>query len=53
MSSYFVKARLKGETEYRQAMMIDDYFGAHIYGVSFNDTYTPGEKVYRVEECEF
>lgn len=52
MSSYYTKARIKKDKkckDFKSAMMIDDYFGLHQYGVKI-DGYS---KVFKPEECEF
>jgi hypothetical protein len=52
MSSYFTRARVKGDEQckdYKLAIMEDNHFGLHKYGVKI-DGYT---KVFREDECEF
>lgn len=48
MSNYKTKARLKGDKEFQEVEMLDDYFGSHQYGVRF-----PDGKVYEENDCEF
>lgn len=47
MSSYGVEAKRPNGTEFEPALMLDNYFGLHRYGVKFGD----GE-VFKEEECE-
>ncbi|MCK9370764.1 hypothetical protein M0R04_12715 [Candidatus Dojkabacteria bacterium] len=61
MSNYKVIARKKGDKKWREAIMLDDYFGSHKYGVCFADFFEDGwfifqeenGVIYEEEECEF
>jgi hypothetical protein len=53
MSNFKAIARKKGEKEWREARMLDDYYGKHKYGVRFMNEPFELENVYREEECEF
>lgn len=53
MSNYFAKAKrprqknYSGKKEWEDVEMLDNYYGAHRYGVKF-----PDGKVYLKEKCE-
>lgn len=46
MSTYHSKALRPGGEVYEDVIMIDDYYGHHIYGVKF-----PDGSVYKGEDC--
>lgn len=47
MSSYLAQARRKGQENWEEVEMIDDFFGHHLYGVKF-----PNGEIIRERECE-